>query len=400
MSKIVLAYSGGLDTSIAIHWLKANRDYQVIAVMADIGQPGDLTKTAQRALDTGAESAHVLDLREEFVRDYVFPSLQANAVYENGYPLNTAIGRPLIAKELVRIARENQCVAIAHGCTGKGNDQVRFEAGAAALAPELGIVAPVREWEFKSREDEIDYARKHNIDVPVSRESPYSIDRNLWGISIECGELEDPWQNPPANAYLLTTAPEAAPDTPVTIEIEFAAGIPIALNGQPMNGVQLIETLNTLGGEHGVGRYDVIENRVVGIKSREVYEAPAAAILLAAHKALETITLSRAVMRLNTTLSDLYSDMIYEGQWFSDLREALDAAIQTSQKVVAGTARVQLYKGQCTVTGLRSPYSLYDKSLATYGTDDTFSHEAAQGFLEIYNLEIKAQGLRRKRFNP
>ena len=400
MSKIVLAYSGGLDTSIAIHWLKANRECDVIAVMANLGQPGDLAKIAQRALDTGAESAHVLDLREEFVRDFVFPSLRANAVYENGYPLNTAIGRPLIAKELTRVAVENGCEAVAHGCTGKGNDQVRFEASVAALAPTLGIVAPVREWEFKSREEEMDYARTHNIEVPVSRESPYSIDRNLWGVSIECGELEDPWQSPPPDAYLLTTAPEKAPESPAVIELSFEAGIPVALNGEPMDGVGLIASLNTLGGKHGVGRFDVIENRVVGIKSREVYEAPAAAILLAAHKALETITLSRAVMRLNATLSVLYSDMIYEGRWFSDLREALDAAIEKTQEVVTGTVRLRLHKGGCTVNGIRSPYSLYDKSLATYGEDDVFHHEAAQGFIEIFKLDLKAQGLRRKRLRP
>ena len=397
MSKIVLAYSGGLDTSVAIHWLKAQKKYRVIAVMADLGQPGDLSQTAQRALDIGAEAAHVLDLREEFVRDFVFPALQANAVYENGYPLNTAIGRPLIAKELTRAALQNECVAVAHGCTGKGNDQVRFEAGIAALAPELHIVAPVREWPFKSRDEELDYARTHNIEVPVTRESPYSIDRNLWGVSIECGELEDPWKPPPEDAYLLTTAPEKAPDQPAVIEIQFENGIPLALNGEQMTGLQLIETLNTLGGEHGVGRYDMIENRVVGIKSREVYEAPAATILLTAHKALETLTLSRSVMRLNAYLAGLYSDMIYEGRWFSDLRPALDAAIQTTQKVVTGDVRIRLHKGRCTATGLRSPYSLYDKYLATYGKEDAFRHEAARGFLEIYNLDLKAQGLRRKR---
>ena len=396
MSKIVLAYSGGLDTSVAIHWLRIRKGYRVIAMMANLGQPGDLTQTAQRALNIGADAAHVEDLREEFVRDFVFPALQAHAVYENGYPLSTALGRPLIAKELVRIAQENKCAAVAHGCTAKGNDQIRFEAGVAALAPELKTIAPVREWEFKSREEEIDYAKQHSIAVPVTRESPYSIDRNLWGAAIECGELEDPWQSPPPDAYLMTQSPEDAPDKPTVIEIEFENGLPVALDGEAMDGVKLIETLNRVGGENACGRYDMIENRVVGIKSREVYEAPAATILLTAHEAVETMTLSRAVMRQKATLSQVYSDLIYQGQWFSDLREALDAFVRATQRYVTGTVRMQLYKGQCTVTGLRSPYSLYDKRLATYGKGDEFQHEAAQGFLEIYNLEVKVQGLRRK----
>ena len=400
MPRIVLAYSGGLDTSIAIHWLKAHKGYKVIAMMADLGQSGDLAHTAQRALDTGADEARVEDLREEFVTRYAFPALQANAVYENGYPLNTAIGRPLIAKELVRIARERGCTSVAHGCTAKGNDQIRFEAGIAALAPELKVVAPVREWEFKTREQEIDYAREHGIDVPVTRESPYSIDRNLWGVSIECGELEDPWQSPPRDAYLLTTAPDEAPDKPEIIEMEFDGGLPVKIGGEPFGPVKLVETLNAVGGKHGVGRYDLVENRVVGIKSREVYEAPAATILLAAHRALEGLTLSRDVMRQKAALSSVYSDMIYQGKWFTDLREALDAFIAVTQKVVVGTVRVELYKGRCTVIGTRSPYSLYDKSLATYGSEDQFHHDAARGFLEIYNLDIRAQGTRRNRLRP
>ena len=397
MSKIVLAYSGGLDTSIAIQWLKVEKGYDVIAVMADLGQPGDLEPVAERALKTGAESAHVLDLREEFVRDYVFPALKANAVYEGVYPLNTAIGRPLIAKELVRVAKETGCTAVAHGCTAKGNDQIRFEAGVAALAPELEIVAPVREWDFKTRDQEIDYAAQHNIEVPVTKKSPYSIDRNLWGVSIECGVLEDPWNEPPADAYLLTKAPKDAPDKPTVLEIDFEEGIPVALNGEAMPGLDLIKRLNAVGGENGVGRYDMIENRVVGIKSREVYEAPAACILLAAHKALESLTLTRAVMRHKNNLSQVYSDMIYDGLWFSDLRDALDGFMNATQKVVTGKARVQVYKGSVTVTGLQSPHSLYSEALATYGLDDEFKHDSAAGFLDIYNLEVKAQGFRRKR---
>ena len=397
MAKIVLAYSGGLDTSVAIHWLKERKGFQVTAFMANIGQPGDLAHTAQRALNTGAEAAEVQDLRERFVKEFVFPALQANAVYENGYPLNTALGRPLIAQELVRTALENSCEFVAHGCTAKGNDQIRFEAGVAALAPDLKVVAPLREWEFRTREEEIDYARQHKIDVPVTRESPYSIDRNLWGVSIECGELEDPWQSPPVETHLMTRPIAEAPDKPAEIEIAFEEGIPMALDGEPMDGVKMIETLNQLGGEHAVGRLDMIENRVVGIKSREIYEAPAAQILLTAHRALEEMTLSRPVARQKAILSQVYSDIIYSGRWFTDLREALDAFIKATQKYVTGTLRMQLHKGNCIVTGRRSPHSLYDKRLATYGEGDTFRHEAAKGFLTIYNLDIKAQGMRRKR---
>ena len=327
----------------------------------------------------------------------MFPALQANAVYENGYVLNTALGRPLIAQELVRIARENECEFVAHGCTGKGNDQVRFETGVAALAPELKVLAPLREWEFTTRDEEIDYARRQNIEVPVSRESPYSIDRNLWGTSIECGELEDPWQIPPADTYLMTRPPTESPNEPVDLKIEFEEGIPVALDGKKLGCVELIEELNRIGGEHGVGRLDMLENRVVGIKSREVYEAPAATILLTAHRALEELTLSRDVMRQKSYVSQVYSDLVYSGRWFSDLREALDAFVRVTQKYVTGTLRVRLYKGRCAVTGRRSPCSLYDKSLATYGPGDAFRYESAQGFLDIFSLDIKAQGARRKR---
>lgn len=397
MPRILLAYSGGLDTSVAIHWLRAQKHFDVIAFAANLGQDGDLKRTAKRALATGASAIYVTDLRERFVRDYIFPALQANALYENGYPLNTALGRPLIAEELVRIALKNKCGTVAHGCTAKGNDQVRFEAGVAALAPELKVLAPVREWEFKSREEEVDYARKHHIEVPVTRESPYSIDQNLWGASIECGELEEPWQAPPRDTYIMTKPPEDAPDKPVEITIGFDGGIPVSLDGRAVGGCKLIQALNEVGGEHAVGRVDLIENRVVGIKSREVYEAPAATILLAAHRALEEMTLSREVARQKAYLSQVFSDVIYSGRWFSDLREALLAFIGVTQKYVTGTLRVRLYKGQCAVTGRRSPCSLYDKSLATYGSADAFEHEAAKGFLGIYNLDLKTQGLRRKR---
>lgn len=398
MLKTVLAYSGGLDTSVIIHWLKARKGMHVIAFAANLGQSIDLTATAERALRIGADAAHVEDLREEFVNCYVFPALQAGAIYENGYLLNTALGRPLIAKELVRLALENGCRFVAHGCTAKGNDQVRFEAGIAALAPQLKVLAPLREWDFKTRDEEIDYAKEHGIEIPVTHESPYSIDRNLWGTSIECGELEDPWTPPPPDTYLMSKAPADAPDAPTDIEIEFHEGIPVALDGKPVAGVQLIEMLNAVGGENAVGRVDMIENRVVGIKSREVYEAPAATILHTAHRAIEAMTLSRETARQKARISQVYGDIIYSGRWFTDLREALDGFVRATQKYVTGTVRVRLYKGKCAVTGRRSPHSLYDKALATYGEGDAFVHEAAQGFLDIYNLDIKAQGLRRKRY--
>ena len=396
MQRIVLAYSGGLDTSVAMHWLRVHKGFQVIGFAANLGQPVDLAATAQRALKTGAESMHVEDLRDEFVRDYVWPALQAGAVYENGYLLNTALGRPLIARELVRIAIENDCQYVAHGCTAKGNDQIRFEAGVAALAPHLKILAPVREWEFKTREEELDYAHEYGIEVPVTRESPYSIDRNLWGTSIECGELEDPWKEPPRDAYLMTRHPEDAPDKPTIIEIEFEKGIPVALDGKPLGGVELIEALNAMGGENGVGRADLIENRVVGIKSREVYEAPGATILYTAHRSLEDLNLSRDVLSHKALVAQTYSNIIYSGLWFTDLREALDAFVGSTQKYVTGTVRVRLFKGQCVVTGRRSPHSLYNEALATYGAGDTFDHDAARGFMAIYNLAIRSQGQRRK----
>lgn len=398
MSKIVLAYSGGLDTSVAVHWLRKEKGLTVIAFCANLGQAGDLPRTKKRAIKTGAIEVIAKDLRERFVNEYVFPAIKANAIYENGYPLNTALGRPLIAQELARVAVEKGCEYVAHGCTAKGNDQVRFEAGLAALEPQLKVVAPLREWSFKTREEEIDYALANNIEIPVKKDKPYSIDINLWGASIECGELEDPWQAPPQDTFMMTVPPEKAPDKAEEVEIAFEQGIPVKLNGKAMGGVALIEALNVIAGRHAIGRVDVIENRIIGIKSREVYEAPAATALLTAHRAIEEMTLSREVLRQKTILSQVYSDIIYSGQWFTDLRDALDAFINVTQKYATGVIRLRLYKGQCVVVGRRSPYSLYDKSLATYGAGDTFNHDAAQGFLNIYSLGIKAQGFRRKRF--
>lgn len=397
MSKIVLAYSGGLDTSVAIHWLKVKTGAEIVAFIADLGQGGDMKKVAQRAEKTGASKVYLLDLKERFVNEYVFPAIKANAVYENGYPLNTALGRPLIAAEMVRIAHETGAEYVAHGCTGKGNDQVRFEAGVAALGPELKIIAPLREWEFKTREEEIDYGLANGIEVPVTRKSPYSLDLNLWGASIECGDLEDPWVAPPADTHFMTKPMNKTANKPEELLISFEQGVPVKVNGKRMKGLALIEKLNEIGGNHCIGRFDLIENRVVGIKSREVYEAPAAVVLLTAHKALEEMTLSRDMYRQKVVLSQIYSDLIYGGKWFTDLRDALDAFMVDSQKYVTGEVRLRLFKGTAFVTGKKSPYSLYNKRLATYGEGDTYSHQSAKGFLEIYNLDIKAQGRRRKR---
>ena len=397
MSRVVLAYSGGLDTSVAIHWLKHTKGMDVVAFAADLGQGGDLSLLRERALRTGAVSVHIGDLRDEFVHGYVFPALRANALYQGSYPLHTALGRPLIAKEQVRIAMDEDCDAIAHGCTGKGNDQVRFETGAAALAPHLKVIAPLREWEFRTRDEEIDYALAHGIEIPVTKESPYSLDQNLWGCSIECGALEDPWTAPPEDAYQMTANPLEAPDEPAEVVVGFEQGVPVSLGGKAKSGQEIIAELNELGGAHGVGRIDMVEDRLVGIKSREIYEGPAAVILLAAHLALEQITLSKTVRQTQDRLSLEYADLIYTGRWFTDLRAALAAFFEESQRYVIGEARVRLYKGTAAVTGRKSPLSLYDEKLATYGAGDSFRHGSAEGFLDIYSLPIRAEGARRKK---
>ena len=400
MSRVVLAYSGGLDTSICIHWLNAKKGLRTIAFAANIGQGDDLEPLGRRALDAGADNVHILDLREEYVHDYIFPAIKANTLYESGYPLNTALGRPLIAKWLVNVAHQESCGAVAHGCTGKGNDQVRFEVGVTSLDPTLQIVAPVREWEFRTREEEIEYAERHNIQINVTRQKPYSIDRNLWGVSVECGELEDPWNAPPRQAYQITTDPTEAPDEPVEVVIGFEEGVPISLDGKPTGGVELIKTLNSLAGAHGVGRLDIVENRVVGIKSREIYEAPAAVVLIGAHRALEDLVLSKPVRDTKDHLAQQYANLIYGGLWFSDLRLALHAFFDETQRYVTGEVRVRLYKGAYSIAGRRSPYSLYDRSLATYSEGDTFEHRHAEGFLHVYGLAGRAEGARRKRTQP
>ncbi|MFP4641406.1 MAG: argininosuccinate synthase [Dehalococcoidia bacterium] len=388
--KAVLAYSGGLDTSVAIKWIAEKYGFDVIAVAIDVGSEKNYPSIRQRALDVGAVKSLVIDAKEQFVKDYVFPALQANALYEGEYPLATALARPLIASLLVDIAHQEGATAIAHGCTGKGNDQVRFDVSINTLDPNLKIIAPAREWEM-TREEEISYAREHNITIPVTSESPYSIDENLWGKSIECGVLEDPWVEPPEDIYELTRSPSDAPDEPLYITIDFDKGIPTSLDGREMDGVSLIEQLNEVAGKHGVGRIDNMENRLVGIKSREIYEAPAAVTLIKAHKALEDMVLSRNQLRFKERVSQEYADLIYDGLWFSSLREDLAAFVTSSQRFVTGTVRMKLHKGNCIVAGRKSPYSLYDISLATYDEGDLFDQSASPGFIHIWGLPSRTQ---------
>ena len=396
MERVVLAYSGGLDTSVLIPWLREHKSLSVIAFSADLGQGGDLEAVSRRALDAGAESAFTNDLTEEFASEYIARALKANATYGNGYLLATALGRPLIAKMMVQVAEENGARYVAHGCTGKGNDQVRFEASIAALAPELKILAPVRTWELDSREAEIDYLQNHQIPLPVKKDSPYSLDANLWGVAIECGDLEDPWVAPPDDAWQTTTDPLAAPDEPIEVTVGFERGVPVSIDGKAMELAPLIRRLNELAAAHGIGRTDCVEDRVVGIKSREVYEAPGATVLYAAHRALEALTLSEDLLNQKAQISQEYARLIYDGLWFSHVREALDAFIDKSQEHVTGEARVRLYKGSATVVGRRSPASLYSMKLATYTAEDAFNHASAAGFIDIWSLPIRAEAHRKK----
>jgi len=388
--RVILAYSGGLDTSVAIKWLAENYGMEVITLAVDIGMEKDYHSIQQRALDTGAVKSYVTDAKDLFVKDYVFPALQANALYEGQYPLATALARPLIAMLLVDTAHQEGASAVAHGCTGKGNDQVRFDVSIAALDPRLKIIAPAREWAM-TREEEIAYAKRYGISIPVTSASPYSTDENLWGRSIECGVLEDPWVEPPEDIYDLTRSPADAPDKPAYVEIEFDKGIPIRLDGRDLDGVSLIDQLNELAGEHGVGRIDHVENRLVGIKSREIYEAPAAEVLLAAHRALEALVLSRDQLRFHERVTQEYSDLIYNGLWFSSLRQDLAAYVQSSQRFVSGSVRVKLFKGSCMVVGRKSPHSLYDLGLATYDEGDLFDQSASPGFIHIWGLPVRTQ---------
>ena len=388
--KCVLAYSGGLDTSVAIGWLTEQLGYDVVTLTADLGEARDVDGVARRALRTGAVSAHVADARAVFIDEFCFPTLAAGALYERAYPLATALARPLIAKLLVDVAREEGAVAVAHGCTGKGNDQVRFDVAVGALAPELRVVAPVRDWDM-GRPQEIDYAAQHGIEVPVTRESPYSVDANLWGRSVECGVLEDPWAEPPGDVFEWTVA-DGDTAGGATLAIGFERGMPITLDGTRLDGVELVTRLNALAGQHGVGRVDHVENRLVGIKSREVYEAPAALCLHQAHTALETMTLTRDLVAFKQQVADEWARLVYDGLWFSALRSALDAFVQATQTHVTGDVRLRLAHGSAQVIGRRAPGSLYRHDLATYDrNEDSFDHSAARGFIELFGLPLRTQ---------
>lgn len=388
--KVVLAYSGGLDTSVAIKWLKEKYDLDVITLTVDVGNERDFASIRSKALKVGASKAIVKDVRELFVDKFVFPALQADAVYEGQYPLATALSRPLIAKLLVELALEEGAPAVAHGCTGKGNDQVRFEVGVAALAPQLKIIAPAREWGM-TREETIEYAQHYDIPIPITTASPYSIDENLWGRSIECGVLENPWLEPPEDAFSWTRPPTDAPDEAAYIEIGFDKGIPVSINGHEMKSISLVQRLNEIAGSHGIGRIDIVENRLVGIKSREIYEAPAAVVLLEAHQTLEALTLSKAQLRFKQIVALEYADLIYNGLWFGAQHQDLTTYVQSTQRFVSGTVRLKLFKGKCSVVGRKSPFSLYSHSLATYDKGDQFDQSASAGFIHIWGLPIRTQ---------
>ena len=388
--KIVLAYSGGLDTSVAIRWLQEQYNAEVATLTMDLGGNVDLEAARLRALEIGAIRAEVMDAREEFVSEYVWPALQAGALYEGVYPLATALGRPLIAKHLVRIAQEEGASGIAHGCTGKGNDQVRFDVSAAALAPSIRVVAPAREWGM-TRDDEIAYAQERNIPLDLNKRSSYSVDENLWGRSIEAGDLEDPWAEPPEEAYAWTVSAGEAPDAPHYVEIRFASGVPVGIDGEELAGIALIELLNETAGRHGVGRIDHIENRLVGIKSREIYEAPAGIVLHQAHRALEQMCLTKEQSRFKERLAQEYADLVYNGLWFTAHRRDLDAYVRSTQRHVNGTVRVRLHKGTATVVGRKSGESLYRHDLATYDAGDSYDHQASVGFIKIFGLPVRTQ---------
>ncbi|BCT29082.1 argininosuccinate synthase [Bacillus velezensis] len=393
--KVVLAYSGGLDTSVAIKWLQ-EQGYDVVACCLDVGEGKDLAFVQQKALEVGALNSYVIDAKEEFAREYALISMQAHTMYEGKYPLVSALSRPLIAKKLVEVAEKENAVAVAHGCTGKGNDQVRFEVSIKSLNPDLEVIAPVREWQW-SREEEIEYAASRGIPIPINLDSPYSIDQNLWGRANECGILEDPWAAPPEGAYDLTASLENTPDVPEIIEIAFEAGVPVSIDGVTYPLADLILKLNETAGKHGIGRIDHVENRLVGIKSREVYECPGAMTLITAHKELEDLTLVKEVAHFKPAIEQKLSEIIYNGLWFSPLKDALLAFLKETQKHVTGVVRVKLFKGHAIVEGRKSEYSLYDEKLATYTKDDAFDHHAAIGFIELWGLPTKVNSIVKKK---
>jgi argininosuccinate synthase len=403
--KVVLAYSGGLDTSVCVKWLQENKGLDVICVAGDVGQERqDLELVKQKALDLGAIKSYVVDMRKEFCAEYLDKAIYANALYQDQYPLVSALSRPVIVKHLVKVAREHDAKYIAHGCTGKGNDQARFEIGVRALAPDIEIIAPVREWELTTRESEMDWASEHGVPVPVTKASPYSIDDNLWGRAIECGVLEDPWNEPPEDIYTLTTSPETAPDQPEYVELSFRAGLPTEINGKAGDLQAIIEKMNEIAGRNGYGRIDMVEDRLIGVKSHELYECPGALAIIAAHKSLEELCLERDLLRYKHTLEQNWAQYVYDAKWFSPLKSALDAFMMDTQKFVTGTVRCKFYKGSLVVVGRKSNYSLYDFSLATYGAEDTFEREDAAGFIKLAGLPTKVwaqmQGSQKEDFGP
>ncbi len=393
MNKVVLAYSGGLDTSVAVAWLKEQFDVEVVTLTIDVGGGSLREGVERRAMSAGATKAYVVDARERFVTDFVWPHLQAGALYQGAYPLATALARPLIAQLLVEVAQREGADAVAHGCTGKGNDQVRFDVAVHALDPGLEVIAPMRVGMGLSRDQEIDYAIARGIEIPITKSSPYSIDVNLWGRSCETGVLEDPWTTPPDDAYEWTTAPAAAPD-PVEVTIGFEGGIPVSLDGERLDPVELVDRVGTLAGQHGIGRVDHVEDRLVGIKSREIYEAPAATVLHTAHRALEGLTLTKDTLRFDRLVADELAQLTYDGLWFSALHRDLRGYVASSQRVVSGEARIRLDHGTAVLVGRRSPLSLYDRSLATYDEGDAFDHAAAVGFIEIFGLPLRVEAAR------
>ena len=395
VKKVVLAYSGGLDTTVILHWLKENYKCKVVTFTADLGQEDELEGLEEKALSSGADKAYIVDLKEEFLRDYVFPVLKAGAIYEGSYLLGTSFARPIAAKKQVEIAEKEGADAVSHGCTGKGNDQVRFELTYKALNPKLKIIAPWREWDIKSREDEIDYAEKYNLQTTSTREKIYSSDTNLWHRSIEGGILEDPWSEFPKNAYAYTISPEDAPDAAETVEITFEKGIPVAVNGESLSPVELLIRLNKLGKKHGIGMVDMVENRLVGIKSRGVYETPGGTILFEAHKQLESIVLDANTLHHKIDVANLYSRLVYYGMWFSELKEALDAFIDKTQEKVSGIVRLKLYKGNVITLGRKSKFSTYREDFATFGEDQIYNQEDAEGFINLFGLQLTIRGLQK-----
>lgn len=394
VKKVVLAYSGGLDTSVILTWLKENYGCEVICYTADVGQGEELSGLPEKAFATGASDIIIEDLQEEFAKDYLFPMLRSGAIYERKYLLGTSIARPLIASRLVKVAQQYGADAIAHGCTGKGNDQVRFELTAMALDPRLKVIAPWREWDIRSREDAIAYAQAHNIPITSTLKSIYSRDANLWHLSHEGGILEDPWEEPEEAMYQLSVSPEAAPNQAELVEIEFEHGFPVKLNGEALSPANLVKALNQIGGKHGIGRVDLVENRLVGMKSHGVYETPGGTILMAAHQELESITLDRETLHFKETVAHRYADLVYNGQWFTTLRKSLDAFFDVTQQHVTGTVRLKLYKGNVIPVGRKSPYSLYREDFATFGQDSVYDQSDAEGFITLFGLPLKVQAMR------